>query len=208
VQLPTLMVIAKQPLAGRVKTRLTPPLSPAEAAAVAGAALRDTLAAVALTPAARRVLVFDGDPTGWALPGFEVIPQVGGGLGDRLGAAFGVVGGPALLVGMDTPQISAARLWVAARTLMGRGTDAVLGPTFDGGYWCVGFRRPVAGAFAGVPMSAVDTCARQRERFSSLGVRWAEVPQLRDVDTFADAELVARADPHTRFARTIAALSH
>lgn len=59
---PALAVIAKAPVAGRVKTRLCPPCTPQQAAALAGAALQDTLAAVAATPAHRRVLVLDGEP--------------------------------------------------------------------------------------------------------------------------------------------------
>ncbi|MFC9290815.1 glycosyltransferase, partial [Streptomyces sp. NPDC057052] len=65
----TLLVIAKEPLPGRVKTRLTPPFAPWEAAALAEAALADTLAAVAAAPAVRRRLVLDGAPGPWLPPG-------------------------------------------------------------------------------------------------------------------------------------------
>jgi len=61
---------------------------------------------VARTPAARRVLVFEGDAARWRPPGFEVIAQRGDGLEQRLAAAFEDVGQTALLVGMDTPQLS------------------------------------------------------------------------------------------------------
>src|SRR5690242_13674278 len=80
----TLLVIAKEPLPGRVKTRLTPPYSPREAAELAAAALGDTLEAVRATPARRRVLVLDGRPGPWLPAGFEVVPQVPGGLDVRL----------------------------------------------------------------------------------------------------------------------------
>ncbi len=104
----TLLVIAKEPVAGRVKTRLSPPFSPAQAAAWPQAALHDTLDVVSRTPARRRVLVFDGDPAGWVMPGWEVVAQRGDGLDERLAAAFADTGpGPALLVGMDTPQLTA-----------------------------------------------------------------------------------------------------
>src|SRR5204862_7452342 len=79
-----LVVMAKEPLPGRVKTRLCPPLQPEQAAALAEAALADTLAAVAWTPARRRVLVLDGSPGPWLRPGFEVIEQRGDGLAERL----------------------------------------------------------------------------------------------------------------------------
>ena len=71
----TLLVIAKEPRPGRVKTRLTPPFTPEEAAALAEAALADTLDAVARTPAERRVLVLDGTPGPWLPAGFEVVPH-------------------------------------------------------------------------------------------------------------------------------------
>lgn len=199
-----LLVIAKQPVAGRVKTRLTPPCTPAQAAALAGAALRDTLEVVGRTPASRRVLVFDGDADGWCPDGFEVLAQRGSGLGERLQAAFDDVAEPGVLVGMDTPQLTPAGLLAAARTLGRPEVDAVLGPTSDGGYWCVGFSPPVAGAFAGVPMSRADTCAAQRLRFAELGLRLGETGTLRDVDTIDDARAVAASSPNTQFARALA----
>jgi glycosyltransferase A (GT-A) superfamily protein (DUF2064 family) len=104
----TLAVIAKRPLPGAVKTRLTPPLSPVQAAGLAAAALSDTLAAVAAVPGAvRRVLVIDRP--GVPLPaGFELLRQRGAGLDERLANAFGEIGGPAVIVGMDTPRSTAA----------------------------------------------------------------------------------------------------
>jgi uncharacterized protein len=76
----------------------------------------------------------------------------------------------------------------------------VLGPALDGGYWTIGLRRPHASAFSGVPMSRADTCAAQRRRLESLGLRTALLPPLRDVDTIDDAAAVARTCPRTHFA--------
>ena len=73
-----LLVLAKEPVAGRAKTRLTPPLDPRQAAQVARAALLDTLAVVARVPGVRRTVVLDGSPDGWLPPGFAVLPQRGG----------------------------------------------------------------------------------------------------------------------------------
>lgn len=101
-----LLVIAKEPLPGRVKTRLTPPYTPAEAALIAEAALADTLRTVLAVPARRRVLVLEGRPGPWLPPGIDVVPQCAGGLDERLAAAFAGCTGPTLLVGMDTPQIT------------------------------------------------------------------------------------------------------
>jgi hypothetical protein len=202
----TLLVIAKEPVPGRAKTRLTPPCTPAQAAHLARAALLDTLDVVARTPAARRILVFEGDATDWRPPGFELIVQRGDGLGERLAAAFSELDGPAVLVGMDTPQLTPALLLATSRALARSDVDAVLGPALDGGYWGVGFARPTPGAFAGVPMSSPLTCVHQRARLDWLGLRVHEPPLLRDVDTIEDARAIAAEVPHTRFAQAMAAL--
>jgi len=200
-----LVVIAKSPVAGRSKTRLTPPCTPEQAAALAAAALADTLAAVAATPAQRRVVVLDGEPGAWLPPGFEVIAQRGEGLGERLAATFTDVGCPALVVGMDTPQLTPALLTQALAELCGAG--AVLGAAPDGGYWAIGLRRADDAVFAGVPMSEPATCAVQRERLRALGLKTRELPELRDVDDIDDALAVAALASHTRFAHTLAAMN-
>ncbi len=197
-----LLVIAKDPRPGRAKTRLCPPCVPEQAARLAAAALADTLDVVARTPAARRVLVLDGDPGRWRRAGLEIIPQRGDGLAQRLAAAFADVDEPALLVGMDTPQLTSELLADGLRALADY--DAVLGPARDGGYWSVGLRRPHERAFHEIPMSCATTLARQRERFAHLGLATYEQPALRDVDTIADAWAVAAAAPRSRFAAALA----
>jgi rSAM/selenodomain-associated transferase 1 len=199
-----LVVIAKAPAPGRSKTRLCPPCTPAQAATLAEAALRDTLAAVAAAPARRRLIALDGAPGGWLRAGMEVVPQVEGGLGARLAAALLAAGGPAIVVGMDTPQLSAADLATAAAPLEGGRADAVLGPAPDGGYWAIGLRSPDPRAFAGVPMSSERTCAVQRRRLGELGLEVATLHGLRDVDTISDARAVAATAPHTAFASELA----
>jgi uncharacterized protein len=191
----TLLVIAKAPVPGRVKTRLVPPCTPRQAAALAEAALADTLHAVLAAPARRRVLVLDGEPGSWLPPGFDIVPQCGGGLDQRLAGAFAAVAGPALLIGMDTPQLTPGLLavdWEVA--------DAWFGPAADGGFWGLGLRVPDAALVRGVPMSTADTGAVQRARLHAAGLRVAELPRLRDVDTAADAVAVARQAPLSRFA--------
>ena len=199
-----LVVIAKAPVAGRSKTRLTPPCTPAQAAMLAEAALADTLAAVAATPAQRHVVVLEGEPGAWLPLGLQVIAQRGAGLGERLAAAFSDVGCAALVVGMDTPQLTPALLGEALAHL--DAADAVIGAAPDGGYWAIGLRRADDAVFAGVPMSETTTCAVQRRRLRALGLRTRELPPLRDVDDIADACAVAAAAPATRFARTLRAM--
>lgn len=196
----TLLVIAKEPRPGRVKTRLTPPFTPEEAAALAEAALADTLDAVARTPARRRVLVLDGAPGPWLPDGVEVVPQSAGGLDERLAAAFAGCDGPALLIGMDTPQVTPDLLTVDFADC-----DAYFGPAEDGGFWALGLADPDPGLLRGVPMSTPDTGAAQRRRLARLRVR--DLPLLRDVDTAYDAAVVAGAAPGGRFAALLARLT-
>ena len=200
---PALLVIAKAPAPGRVKTRLTPPCTPQEAAALAAAALDDTLAAAAkaLLPA-RRVLVLEGEPGSWIPDAFEVIPQRGDGLGERLAAAFADADGPAFLVGMDTPQLTPALLDAGLEAL--DGADAAFGAALDGGYWGLGLRRPDPEVFRDVPMSHPCTGLAQSVRLAELGLSTAVLAPMLDVDTIEDARRVAAAAPGTRFAAVLA----
>ena len=198
------LVIAKEPIPGRVKTRLTPPFTPADAAVLATASLADTLAAVSATPVAQAVLALDGAPGDWLPPGFRVIPQRGGGLDERLAATFAdahaTLPMPMVLIGMDTPQVTSGLLADAARALASGEADAVFGPAADGGFWLLGLRRPDRSLLAGVPMSRADTGRHQLDRLTSAGLRVAMLPELTDVDTFREAELIAGAIPGSRFA--------
>lgn len=196
--------MAKAPVAGRSKTRLCPPCTPQEAAALAEAALADTLATVASTPDVRPIAVLDGAQGAWLPKGVEVIGQRGDGLARRIAAAFEDAGGPAFLIGMDTPQVSVAMLEAALARLDRPGVDAVLGEAEDGGWWGVGVRVPDRRLFEGVPMSTPRTGAEQRQRLADRGLSCAPLPTLRDVDRFADAVAVAGMIPGSRFARTLA----
>jgi glycosyltransferase A (GT-A) superfamily protein (DUF2064 family) len=238
----TLVVIAKAPVPGRSKTRLTPPCTPQQAADLAEAALTDTLHAVLGTPAGRRVLVLEGTPGAWLPDGFEVLPQRGDGLDERLAAAFadvaarrpaapdasrlgaapsggsaaasapapadatpGPLAPPALLVGMDTPQVTPELLAAAAAALHAPGVDAVLGHAPDGGYWAIGLRVQDPRLFVGVPMSTESTGRAQESRLREHGLSVALLPELRDVDLIDDARAVAALAPDSRFARALEA---
>lgn len=200
----TLLVIAKEPVPGRVKTRLTPWYTAEEAALLAEAALTDTLEAVRSAEADRRVLVLEGAPGPWVPPGFEVVPQLAGGLDRRLAGAFAICAGPTLLVGMDTPQVSPALLNHGLRLAA---AGAAFGPAADGGFWAVGLAEPDPALFPGVPMSLPETGAVQRRRLVEAGLTVRHLPLLRDVDTPDDARLVAGAAPGSRFAATVARLA-
>jgi glycosyltransferase A (GT-A) superfamily protein (DUF2064 family) len=200
----TLLVIAKEPVPGRVKTRLTPVYTPEEAALLAEVALADTLAAVRATRATRRVLVLDGAPGAWLPPGFEVVPQVEGALDARLAAAFAACSGPALLIGMDTPQVTPALL---DHGLELTADGAAFGPAEDGGFWALGLAEPDPALLYGVPMSVPETGGVQRLRLVEAGLTVRDLPRLRDVDTPEDARLVAADAPGSRFAAALSQLA-
>ena len=209
------LVVTKAPVPGAAKTRLCPPATPAQAAAIAAASLLDTLDAargrrtvVALT-GRLRAAAGRGELLR-ALARCSVVGQDGAGLGTRLAAAHRAAAallgpGPVVQLGMDTPQLTPALLEAAAVLLSG--ADAVLGPAVDGGWWALGLHDPRhAAVLAAVPMSRSDTGGRTLHALRRGGLRVALLPPLRDVDTMADAELVAADAPDGRFAAAVAAV--
>lgn len=202
-----LLLLAKQPVPGQVKTRLCPPFTSAQAATLAAAAIADTVAALNGTEAVRRVLVRTGmlpEPPGWV-----VVAQRGDGLGQRLHHAFADTAQPgvaSLLVGMDTPQLTPALL----AALVGQldDADAVLAPAADGGWWALLLRDPQrARVLAEVPMSTDRTGLLTGAALRRMGARLKLSTTLRDVDTAADAAAVAAQAPFGRFATTLAAIT-
>ena len=199
-----LLVMAKSPVPGQVKTRLCPPLTHAEAADVAAAALLDTLDAVLSTPGAVPVVALAGvvrrEDVRDALAECLVVPQRGWTFTERLVNAHADVarfGMPVLQIGMDTPQVTPSLLASAAEF-----EEAALGFALDGGWWALGLRDPLrASVLLGVPMSRSDTGARTLEALQ--GLRVDALPTLSDVDTMADAGAVAAQVPGSRFAATL-----
>ena len=209
-----LLVVAKAPVAGLVKTRLGAEIGMTEAAAIAAASLADTLAACreAVGPASCHLTIagdlreaIDGDLLLDLVEGWQIRPQILGDLGERLAHAIGEVPGPVLQVGMDTPQVTADLLLECARGLADH--DAVLGPAEDGGWWVLGLGDPaVAAALRGVPMSTPTTYDDTLAALEATGARVGSAVVLRDVDTVSDAEAVASTSPRTSFARTWSSL--
>jgi rSAM/selenodomain-associated transferase 1 len=207
-----LLVLAKAPRAGFSKTRLTPPLTPEQAADVARASLEDTLAVALDTPVARRTVVLDGPSGPWLPPGFDVQPQSPGPFWARLTEAFATAYDsaalPMLLIGMDTPQVTTELLTGAVEALLTPGTDAVLGLAEDGGWWALGLRRPHPQLFEGIEMSTSRTGAQQVARLAALGLRTQALPVLRDVDEVSDLrDVVAQLPAGTRLSRCVAGLA-
>jgi glycosyltransferase A (GT-A) superfamily protein (DUF2064 family) len=192
--------MAKEPVPGRVKTRLCPPCNASQAAELAAAALVDTLDAVARCGADRRLLALDGRPGPWLPEGFEVFPQQGIHFDRRLAAAWDRAGGPGVQIGMDTPQVTAELLDHCLQQVVTPPCTAALGLTDDGGWWALALQRPDPAVFLGVPMSTPRTGWLQERRLRDLGHDPVRLPPLRDVDFMVDAVAVANEAPGTRFA--------
>lgn len=199
----TVIVIAKETVPGRVKTRLNPPLTHEQAAVLAAASLDDTLDVIGALPASRCILAFDGNLLPLGSESFEVINQVSGDLDMRLGAIFDECTGPTVLVGMDTPQLTADQLAPVFHDWPDD-IDAWLGFANDGGYWAIALREPDGSLIRGVPMSQDDTGALQLASLRRAGLRVGFLDELIDVDTIADAHAVAALVPNSRFGRALA----
>lgn len=194
----TVVVIAKEPRPGRVKTRLTAAVTPEQAAAVAAASIQDTLTVMRQVPAEQYVLALDGMSGSWVPADWSVVAQPDGGLDHRLAVVLGALPtGPCLLVGMDTPQITPSMCLFDPNSY-----DACLGMATDGGFWAIGFADPAIApeVIEGVPMSTNHTGSDQLTRMRAAGLRVQQLAPLLDVDTPQDADTVAEAAPHTAFA--------
>lgn len=201
--------MAKEPVPGRVKTRLCPPCTPAQAAAVAEAALADTLEAAVDSGATDVMVALDGRPGPWLPEGVSVVPQCAGPFDHRLASAWAdameCFASPGIQIGMDTPQVTPRQL-DSAMDRLDRHTDAVLGPATDGGWWILGLQRADERIFHGVPMSRDDTGAAQLARLQELGLRVRLLEEQTDVDHWADAVAVAAGVPGSRFAAVVEAV--
>ncbi|MDQ6658770.1 MAG: DUF2064 domain-containing protein [Actinomycetota bacterium] len=213
----TILIVAKSPVPGQAKTRLGPELTPHQCAALAAAALLDSLDVALAVTEARVVVALTGSlhdaPAGRqiaaSLRHCTVIGQRGSTFGERLAHAYRDAAGPfssIVQVGMDTPQITPDLLRQAFFALE-TGSDAAIGSTEDGGWWALGLRRARhARVLSGVPMSTPETYQATAAAVAGLGLATALLPRLIDVDTAADAAAVAELIPDTRFGQLAALL--
>jgi rSAM/selenodomain-associated transferase 1 len=182
---PVLGVFAKQPRAGQVKTRLTPPLQPKAAAGLYRIALTETVTRLSAAPA--RLVLCCAGRRGWfdkAFPDVPLLPQGRGDLGLRLArvtaALFATGGGPVALAGSDSPDLPLALIDAAFAALAT--ADAAAIPCMDGGFALLTLRRPVPELFTGIAWSTPTTLAALRARATALGLRFTTVGRWDDLD--------------------------
>lgn len=192
------LVLAKAPVPGQVKTRLGQEIGMDRAAELAAAALLDTIEACAAYAPAGCWLALAGELHGAVggleiesrLSGWTVFAQVGDTFAERLVHAHGSVPGPVVQIGMDTPQVTSTDLADVVSGLSDH--DAVLAPAQDGGWWALALRDPRrAAAVRTVPMSTATTHRDTLAALRATGLSVCEGPPLRDIDTVADAQAVA-----------------
>ena len=190
-----LVVMAKAPVPGEVKTRLTPPFTPREAVDLYKCFLQDRFSemgrligvdlAVAYTPTdARETFVrLSGN-------GFQLFDQEGEDLGKRLNNIFIEKleqGYDAVsIIDSDTPDLPCTIIEQSFQALMSDGADAVFGPCDDGGYYLVGMRRPHPELFENIPWSTEAVLEMTLARAGELGIRTKLLPVWNDLDTFED----------------------
>ncbi len=204
------LVVAKAPNGGTSKTRLVPPLTFAQAAALHEALLLDTVDDCRAQDSDVRLLCArdeDAPELTRLLPNVPVVAQEGSGLGDalRLGIARHVRYGATAIVSSDVPGLPDSAISTAFGALA-NGTDVVLGPALDGGYWLVAMREAHDEPFRDVPWSTPAVLAVTRQRCAEAGLSIVELELWRDVDTLVDLGLVLRDLDELSAPRTVAML--
>ena len=195
-----IIVLAKAPVAGQVKTRLCPPLTPDEAASLHGSLVLDILERCQSLKGYDRILA--GSPTPHhpffrAMEARFKIPvwdQRGEDLGARMALAFkkafGLPYRSVVLIGTDIPGINGSLLIRAVKSLQDH--DAVLGPTVDGGYYLIGLRTLVPDLFENMPWSTDRVYALTEQKIRARGLSLEILPRLRDLDTVEDLHICIR----------------
>jgi rSAM/selenodomain-associated transferase 1 len=217
---PAVIIMAKAPRAGEVKTRLVPPLSAEDAAALAACffadalrlarhTARETIVAYAPTDARAALEQILRDDAGARTLEQRVrwLEQRGDTLGARLSSvveqAFALSFGPLAVIGTDSPTLPRAFVKTALKSLARNEADAALGPTEDGGFYTVALSRPTPELFRAVEWSTPRAFEQTARNAARLGLRLLELPRWYDVDTRADLlrlreELFTDADARRR----------
>ena len=192
-----LAVMAKAPRAGKVKTRLSPPLTLEESAALNICFLQDTtqnIAAVSASGQSAGIICYTpiGDESafdGLLPPGFSLIPQCGDAFGERLLAAAEDIldcgYGSVCLIDSDSPTVPAAAFQQAVAELARPGDRIVLGPSHDGGYYLIGLKHPHPEPFTNIHWSTETVFAETIAAAKAANLETVILPLWYDVDDAA-----------------------
>jgi len=199
-----LALFAKQPLPGKVKTRLTPPLRAEEASALYRVALQETVARFSTLPA-ELMLCWSGRQRWFArtFPEVLLLPQGRGDLGERLArvtaALFRAGCGPVAVVGSDSPDLPLSFIDAAFAALAA--AEVAVVPSRDGGYTLLALRRPAPQLFTGIPWSTPEVLSATRARATAAGIPLAVVGEWDDLDDLASLQRLAKRSPECATAR-------
>jgi rSAM/selenodomain-associated transferase 1 len=192
-----LILFAKEPIPGKVKTRLVPPLTPEGAAELYGSMLRDTIARINLLKGIDRYLFYDGESGALdyfteAAPGMTCLPQKGADLGERMAEAlrqiFSFGHDLAVIIGSDSPDLPMEFISNSITMLSAGDCEAVFGPTEDGGYYLVGMTRLHEELFIDIPWSSDRVMDDTLARAAKAGIRVSLLPAWHDVDSESDLD--------------------
>jgi hypothetical protein len=192
-----LLIFAKRPVPGKVKTRLIPPLSPEEAADLYRCMLGDTMKMVTNFPELALYLFYEDmeesrEYFSGIAPGIKNYPQMGDDLGERMAEAFRVVFANghvlAAVIGTDAPDLPPAYIKEAFDRLESGKIEAVFGPCEDGGYYLLGLKRLNSALFRDLPWSSGAVLQESLKRAKEAGIEATLLPMWHDVDSAADLE--------------------
>jgi uncharacterized protein len=207
----TIIIMAKAPIAGAVKTRLQPRLSAEDAASLAACFLEDAInkarsvenqkLIVAYSPAGERAYFAER----FAAPKIILTEQKGDDLGEKMLSAFEFafaqdLAAEVVMLGTDSPTVPADFVEQAFEFLE-TSSDAVLGPTEDGGFYLIGLRKPDGRIFENVRWSSPKTFAQARENIMNLNWHLRETPGWYDIDVPRDLDQLRDEIMHNRNAR-------
>jgi rSAM/selenodomain-associated transferase 1 len=205
---PIIGLFAREPVAGRVKTRLSPALTAEQACWLYQTALYETVNRL-LAADLPLMLCYDGRREWFAeaFPGQPLLAQVGDSLGHRMSNAvqelFRHCEGPVLLAGSDSPDLPISLLEQVLQSLQEK--DVATIPSCDGGYVVVGLQRPSTELFAGIPWSTSGVLQATRQACQRLDLSYIETDEWYDLDEIDDLRQLVTRSPETATARYLLA---
>jgi rSAM/selenodomain-associated transferase 1 len=189
------VIVAKEPIPGKVKTRLSPGISPADAAGLYRCFLLDRIREIGAMTGVDRGIAYTpeearGTFSALTSEGFELFPQRGEGLGERLNNIFldQLARGydAVAIVDSDSPDLPNCLIRESLQVLLTRQAEIVFGPCHDGGYYLVGMRKPHPELFRDIPWSTGDVLSMSLQKTRALGLDVKLLSFWNDLDTFED----------------------